>query len=100
MSLDPELLAVLGFLRRHPEVRGRLAAPPDKTVVYSGGVHAPDGIHAGWRLLAQAKAKEPRRFDDVTLEERLRRFHCGGHVGSIAERSHPVRPIDESFAGR
>jgi hypothetical protein len=73
--LDSDLTAVLGFLRSHPAVRQRLAAPPDKTVVYSGGMPGTDGVQAAWRLLAHAKQQDPRRFDYVTLEERLRQFH-------------------------
>jgi hypothetical protein len=90
MKLDPELLAVFGFLRTHPEVRTRLVAPPDKTVVYSGGVETPDGLHAGWRLLAQAKAKEPKRFDYVTVEERLRQFHAVELGESLFEHANRV----------
>jgi len=76
MALDPELLRFLNFLQRHRELRARLPAPVDKTVVYSGGMPTADGLHAAWRLLAQAKAAEPARFDYVTLEERLRQFHA------------------------
>jgi hypothetical protein len=72
---DPELMSVLKFLSRHPQVRQRLPAPPDKTVVYSGGHDTSSGLFAAWKLLAQAKQQDPLRFDYVTLEERLRQFH-------------------------
>ncbi len=75
MSLDPDLQQFLGFLNRHRELRARLPAPPDKTVVYSGAMRSGDDVYAAWRMLAQAKAAEPARFDYVTLEERLRGFH-------------------------
>jgi hypothetical protein len=77
-KLDPELLGVLSFLQKHRSVRQRIAAPVNKTVVYSGGLPVSNGddLHAAWKLLEQAKAKDPSRFDYVTLEERLRQFHA------------------------
>lgn len=90
MRMDSELLAVFGFLRNHPDVRKRLAAPPDKTVVYSGGAETPGGVLAGWRLLAQAQAKEPQRFDYVTLEQRLRQFHAVEFGESLFEHANRV----------
>ena len=75
MKLDPELLSILSFLRKHPAVRQRIPAPSDKTVVYSGGINNSAGVHQAWRMLAQAKAQDPQRFDYVTVEERLRQFH-------------------------
>jgi hypothetical protein len=89
MSLDPELLDVLSFLRKHPAVRQRIPAPPDKTVVYSGEQTGSDGVHAAWRLLAQAKTQDPRRFDYVTVEERLRQFHVVQFGESIFD--HAIR---------
>ena len=92
--LDPELVASLKFLARHPQVRIRLAAPRDKTVVYSGGfvtggdVAAP--YHAAWRLLAQAKASHPARFDYITLEERLRQFHVVEFGESLFDHANRV----------
>ena len=78
--MDPELTETMKFLARHPQVRMRIPAPRDKTVVYSGGFASPGAgtvaqYHAAWRLLAQAKASDPKQFDYVTLEERLRQFH-------------------------
>ena len=75
--MDPQLLSTFGFLKRHPAVRARLAAPFDKTVVYSGGMLDPvsNKVHDAWRMLAHEKARDPVRFDYVTLEERLRQFH-------------------------
>lgn len=75
MGLAPELLKLLNFLQAHPSVRARIPAPPDKTVVYSGGLPGPGGPQAAWRLLALAKRGDPQRFDYITLEERLRQFH-------------------------
>ena len=97
MKLDPELLAVFGFLQKHPAVRTRLVAPPDKTVVYSGGAQTTSGFHAGWRLLAHAKAKEPQRFDYVTVEERLRQFHVVELGESLFEHANRV---SDSLKGR
>ena len=89
-KLDPQLLAVLSFLRRHPAVRQRIPAAVDKTVVYSGGMAGSDGIHAAWRLLAQAKAQDPKRFDYVTLEERLRQFHVVEFGESLFDHANRV----------
>jgi hypothetical protein len=75
MSLDAELMSVLQFLRKYPNVRSRLCAPPDKTVVYSGGIERAGEVFRAWEMLAKAKLQDPRRFDYMTLEERLRQFH-------------------------
>lgn len=89
-KLDPELLKVFAFLRRHPAVRQRLAAPPNKTVVYSGGLDQQQGPQPAWRMLAQAKAREPLRFDYVTVEERLRQFHVVEFGESLYEHANRV----------
>jgi hypothetical protein len=75
-QLQPGLKSVLKLLQGRPDLRARLCAPPDKTVVYSGSVETVQGVFAAWRMLAQAKAQDPKRFDYVTLEERLRAFHA------------------------
>jgi hypothetical protein len=75
MALDPELMKVLQFLRQYPDVRRRLCAPSDKTVVYSGGIERASEVFPAWKMLAEAKLQDPRRFDYVTLEDRLRQFH-------------------------
>jgi hypothetical protein len=90
MKLDPELLAVLSFLRKHPGVRQRIPAPRDKTVVYSGAINNSDGVHAAWRMLAQAKAEDPKRFDYVTVEERLRQFHAVEFGETLLEHANRV----------
>jgi hypothetical protein len=89
-KLDPELLRVFAFLRHHPHVRHRLAAPLNKTVVYSGGLDHGQGPQPAWRMLAQAKAKEPQRFDYVTVEERLRQFHVVEFGESLYEHANRV----------
>jgi hypothetical protein len=66
---------LLVFLNRNPAARARIPALPDRTVVYSGGVASVQGVFAAWKQLAQAKAQDPRKFDYVTLEERLRSLH-------------------------
>jgi len=62
----------------------------DKTVVYSGGHQTPHGMHAAWRQLAQAKQQDPRRFDYVTLEERLRQFHVVAFGESLLDHANRV----------
>ena len=101
MKLDPELLAVLSFLGKNPWVRQRIPAPPDKTVVYSGSITSSNGVHAAWRLLAQEKARDPRSFDYVTVEERLRQFHVVAFGESLFDHANRVsaslksRSLDE-----
>jgi hypothetical protein len=74
-GIASELRNILVFLNKNPRVRTNLAAPRDKTIVYSGDVNSVQGVFAAWKLLAQAKRQDPRKFDYVTLEERLRAFH-------------------------
>lgn len=88
MALAPDLLTMLTFLRTHPAVRTRIPAPPDKTVVYSGSMAGPDGVHAAWKLLARAKQQDPSRFDYVTLEERLRQFHVVSFGESLFDHAN------------
>jgi hypothetical protein len=89
-KIDPALFAVLQFLQKNHGVRARLCAPRDKTVVYSGNVESVNGVFAAWRLLAQAKAQDPKRFDYVTLEERLRQFHVAQFGETLYEHAFRV----------
>jgi hypothetical protein len=73
--MDPAVTKMLQFLRNHPQVRSRIPAPPNKTVVYSGAFERGSDMFRAWRMLAQAKAADPVKYDYVTLEERLRMFH-------------------------
>ena len=70
-GIAPELQSFLRFLRENPHVRSRIPAPRNKTVVYCGEMLNAGQVHAAWRLLKQAKAQDPVRFDYVTVEERL-----------------------------
>jgi hypothetical protein len=90
MSLDAELLNVLSFLRRHPAFRRRICAPPDKTVVYSGAIRSGNEVFRVWALLAKAKEQDSRRFDYVTLEECLRRFHVVEFGESLYEHAKRI----------
>src|SRR5262249_7870953 len=89
-ALDPDLRAILEFLRKSPAVRKRLCAPRNKTVVYSGTVETVEGVFAAWRLLAQAKAQDPRQYDYVTLEARLRQFHVTEFGETIFEHANRI----------
>ncbi|GEM_PF-2829872 len=71
-GLNTELKGLISFLRDHPEVRNRIPAPRDRTIVYSGGIQNEQDLFRAWWLLAKAKAQDPCRFDYVTLEERLK----------------------------
>lgn len=97
MPLDAELLSVLQFLRQHPNVRCGLCAPPHKTVVYSGGIERGADVFGAWEMLAKAKLQDPRRFDYVTLGERLRQFHVVQFGESLFEH---VSRIAASLEGR
>jgi hypothetical protein len=104
MALDPQLLSVLSFLRRHPDIRSGIAAPVDKTVVYSGGMFDPTDssldreLTGAWRLLAQAKAQDPVRFDYVTLEERLRLLHVAPSGESLLDHANRISAALKSRA--
>lgn len=89
-KLDPALMRFLQFLARHPQVRQRLAAPPDRTVVYSGAMEGDQERLAAWKALALAKAQDPQRFDYITLEERLRQFHVVEFGESLFEHANRV----------
>jgi hypothetical protein len=95
-ALDPAVRNVLQFLRARPLVRARLCAPRDKTVVYSGGVDSVSGVFQAWRLLAQAKTQDPRRFDYITLEERLRDFHVVEWGETLFEHANRVSDLLKS----
>ena len=88
--IDPELRRVMVFLNKHPRVRTSIPAPRDKTVVYSGNVDSVQGVFAAWKLLAQAKSQDPRQFDYVTLEERLRMFHVTEFGETLFEHANRV----------
>ena len=92
--LDPQLVAVLSFLRKHPHMRQRIPAPAGKTVVYSGGMASNEGVHAAWRMLAQAKAQakaqDPVRIVYVSVEERLRQFHIVEFGESLFDHANRV----------
>jgi hypothetical protein len=90
MKMDPELLAVMTFLRKHPGVRQRIPAPPHKTVVYSGALDANGGPHHAWKMLGLAKQQDPVRFDYITLEERLRQFHVVEFGESLFDHANRV----------
>ena len=89
-QLDPSLMKVLKFLQKHPGVRQRLPAPRDKTIVYSGNVSHVNDVFQAWKLLQQAKAQDPVRFDYITLEERLRAFHVVDFGESLFEHANRI----------
>ncbi len=91
--LDPRLKEILQLLHKHPDIRLRIPAPPGKTVVYSGGMQHPADVAKAWRLLAQARAKDPARFDYVTLEDRLRQIHVIALGETLHE--HAIRVASE-----
>jgi hypothetical protein len=88
------------FLNKHPGVRTRIAAPPNKTIVYSGGVDSVQGVFRAWKMLADAKAQDPRRFDYVTLEERLRTLHVTEFGETLFEHANRVsKELEHTRAG-
>lgn len=90
MPLDPELRSVLEFLASRPDVRQKIPAAMNKTVVYSGGIRRGDDVYPAWRMLEQAKAQDPLRFDYITLEERLRQFHVVQFGETLYEHANRV----------
>lgn len=99
-GIHPELRAVMVFLNKHAAVRTRIAAPPNKTIVYSGGVDSVQGVFRAWKMLADAKTQDPRRFDYVTLEERLRTLHVTDFGETLFEHANRVsRELERKGAG-
>ena len=88
--LDPELVTALQFLRTHPHVRKRIPAPLDKTVVYSGGIERGQDAFRAWKQLAEAKAQDPKKFDYVTLEQRLRTLHVVEFGETLFEHANRI----------
>jgi hypothetical protein len=89
-KLDPALTDVLQFLNRNPQVRQRIPAPPDKTVVYSGGFDGLQPRLEAWRAIDQARKREPQRFDVVTLEERLGEIHVPAFGATLYDHALKV----------
>ena len=94
--MDPAVAKILLFLRSHPQVRSRIPAPPDKTVVYSGAIERGSDVFRAWKLLAQAKAADPAKYDYITLEERLRLFHAVEFGESLLEHARRLTTELES----
>ena len=67
-----------------------LSAPPDKTVVYSGGIERGSEAYRAWQILAQAKRQDPKRFDYVSLEERLRQLHVVEFGETLFEHANRI----------
>jgi len=101
--LEPGLKEILQLLQKHPDIRQRIPAPPGKTVVYSGAMH-PDDVTKAWRLLAQAHAMDPAKFDYVTLEDRLQQIYVSAlrvtlyeHANSVARELRRKGRLDEGM---
>ena len=81
-----------------------LSAPPDKTVVYSGGIERGSEAYRAWQILAQAKRQDPKRFDYVSLEERLRQLHVMEFGETLFEHANRIatnvrnRGLDDQVA--
>jgi hypothetical protein len=89
-GLHPELQALIAFLRDHRDVRARIPAPRDRTIVYSGGIQRESDLFRAWWMLARAKLQDPRRFDYVTLEERLKNLFVVQWGQTLYERAMAV----------
>ena len=91
--LKSELKALIYFLRDYPDVRHRIPAPCDRTLVSSGAIHREQDIFKAWWMLAQEKARDPRRFDYVTLEERLKSLFVVQWGQTLYERAQEIAAI-------
>ena len=94
MSLRPETKAFLKYLQDHPDLRSRIRAAPDKTLLYAGV-----GFGPMWREIERRKLTEPQYRDKETLPEVLRRTPAPGTpspnlLGYVqdVERQVPDRP--------
>jgi len=102
-KMDPALHRFLVFLNRHPEVRHKLAAPKDKTIVYCGNEVGPDGESiAVWQHLDLLKRQDPQKHDYVTVTDRLRNFHVTAfgeslwdHANWVSKDIECAKPGDE-----
>lgn len=81
--LDKRLHDLLSLLNKSPAMRARIAAPRDKTIVYSGGVSTLNGLTRAWQLLTRLKSENPAKYDYVTVEERLRTINVTSFGGTL-----------------
>ena len=73
MSLNPSTREFLKYLHDSPEVRSRIAAEPDRTLLYAGGFFRP-----AWQEIAMLKTLHPRASTKQTLPEVLQRIATPG----------------------
>lgn len=66
MSLLPQTRALLQYLQQRPHVRQRIAAPPDRTLLYAGAFFKPV-----WREIEQLRSASPAAAAKVMLPEVL-----------------------------
>ena len=62
----------------------------DKTVVYCGEVANAGQVYAAWKMLKDAKAQDPVRFDYIIVEDRLQGCslsNLGAQFGGTPSRS-------------
>lgn len=59
-------------------------------MVYSGRIERGADAYRAWKMLADAKRQDPKRFDYVTLEERLKQFHVVAFGETMYEHANRV----------
>lgn len=93
--LQPQTRELLSFLQDHPDVRSRIRAFPDKTLLYAG-----KGFQAAWVEIAALKRSSPHFTDKETLPDVLRRIHVtGGRFPTLLDWAHSldsIKPWDKN----
>ena len=69
----PQTQALLSYLQKNPGVRARIAAPPDKTLLYAGHFFMPI-----WKELEYFKLTHPEAAHKTLLPEVLARIQTPG----------------------
>ena len=77
----PQTHELLAYLRTHPEVRARIAAPPGATLLYAGRFFMPI-----WKELEYFKLRHPEAAAKTLLPEVLARIQVPGqpHASMLA----------------
>ena len=73
MSLLPPTRALLVFLNRHPDVRARIAALPDATLLYAGRLMQP-----AWKEIEDWRQQLPQLKTKKTLPDVLQAIRLTG----------------------
>lgn len=95
MALHPSTRDFLVYLNRHPEIRSRIAAGPDATVLYAGRL-----IQAAWREILEMRRTLPQLATKKMLPEVLDTIALAGAphptLRAWAEALEPLAPWEHN----